>query len=266
MRIFIETKLGGDLDSEQIRRHIEDIGQSFAGSSRISHGDVLIGLTKEPIAEGDRKSLTAEASSHGINFATVTFSQIVEELRALCAPFEDQLLDIVEDYESYLGEARLLEERNQMLVVFPCRLSLTENKRFSLYYEASSRPCKRNYRFIGAYDNMAIVLVGRVEAIAVVSYTDGTVSFTEEAGTLTDAHRKRITDAVDATPYYPLKDESNRFYLVDSFVRTDARKTSPRGMMGMRYLDLTQIVPKYNPRKNYTSEELAVALTGATWQ
>src|ERR1035441_45954 len=50
MRIYVETKRGGDLDIEQIRRHIETIVDIEVGTSR-SGGIFLIGLTKEPIAD-----------------------------------------------------------------------------------------------------------------------------------------------------------------------------------------------------------------------
>jgi hypothetical protein len=261
MRIFIETKRGGVVDSDQIRRHLKSIAHA-AGS----RGDVLIGLTKEQIAESDRKALAAEAALEGITFTAVTFSQIVEALRMQCADFERDLLAIVEDYESYLVEEELLEQRNQWLVVFPCGTSISENARFGLYYEPPSRPCKRNYRFIGVYNRKTVSFVGTVEAIAVASFTDGATVFTEEAGQLTEDHRKRITAAVEETPYYDLKDNPHRFYLVDSFIPTDAKKTSPGGIWGLRYLDLAKIVPAYNPRKDYTSLDLAEALKKATWE
>jgi hypothetical protein len=57
-----------------------------------------------------------------------------------------------------------------------------------------------------------------------------------------------------------------RFYLVDSFISTDAKKTSPGGIMGLRYLYLSKILPAYNPRKDDTTEELAAALKDATWE
>jgi hypothetical protein len=160
----------------------------------------------------------------------------------------------------------LLEERNQWLVVFPCGTSITENARFGLYYEPASRPCKRNYRFIGIYNRKTVAYVGTVEAVAVASWSDGVVSFTEEAGRLTDDHRKRITIVVEETSYYDLKGDPTRFYLVDSFIPTDAKKTSLGGIWGLRYLDLSKILPAYNSRKDYTSEELAAALKDATWE
>ena len=189
MRIFIETKRGGAVDSAQIRRHFESIAQHKVGTGR-RDGTVLIGLTKEPIAESARKSLAAEAALQGITFAAVTFSQIVEALRAQCADFERELLSIVEDYESYLAEEGLLEERNQWLVIFPCGTTIAENARFGLYYEPPSRPCKRNYRFIGVYDRKAVAYVGTIDAIAVVSWSEGGFTLTEEAGRLTGDHRQ----------------------------------------------------------------------------
>jgi hypothetical protein len=101
MRIFVETKRGGDVDPDQIRRHFKSIAPDTASASR---GDILIALTKEPIAESDRKSLAADGALQRIVFTAITFSQIVEALKAQCADFERELLAIVEDYESYLAE------------------------------------------------------------------------------------------------------------------------------------------------------------------
>lgn len=262
MRIYIETKRGGVLDPDQIRRHLKSIARK--GEAARGDGTILIGLTKEPIADSERRALAAEAAAKGTAFAAVTFSQVSEALRAQCADFERELLSIVEDYDNYLAEEGLLEERNQWLVVFPCGTSIAENARFDLYYESSSRPCKRNYRFIGVYNMKAVAYVGTVEAIAVATFLDGKISFTEEAGHLTDKHRERISRAIEQTPYYDLKASPHRFYLVDSFAPTDSRKTSPQGIWGLRYLDLSKIVKDYNARREYTTAELAAALKGTT--
>ena len=126
MRIFIETKRGGRVGAGQIRRHLESIATEASSTGR---GDILIALTKEPIAESVRLSLTDSSASQRIKFAAVTFSQIVDTLRAQCADFELELLDIVEDYDSYLAEEKLLEERNQWLVVVKQRPKLTSKQR-----------------------------------------------------------------------------------------------------------------------------------------
>ena len=263
MKIYVETKRGGFLDGDQIRRHLRSIGEH---TKEKGEDLILIGLTKEPIPESQRKELAGEAASQGVTFAAVTFSQIVEALRGQCAEFERELLSIVDDYEGYLGDEGLLEERNQWLVVFPCGTSLAENARFGIYYEPPSRRSKLNYRFIGAYKDKTIAYVGTVVAIAVASFEDGAYRFVEESGALDENLRKRIVDTIEQTPYYDLKAGPTRYYLVDRFASTSARKVSSGGIMGMRYLDLQKLNPAYNPRKNYTSAELAEMLKTATWE
>src|ERR1035438_7346761 len=65
LRIYVETKRGGDLELDQIKRHITTIVGIEAGTNR-GGGIFLIGLTKEPIADGNRKALAALAASKGI--------------------------------------------------------------------------------------------------------------------------------------------------------------------------------------------------------
>lgn len=265
VRIFFETKRGGELDPDQIRRHFKSIAGGQVGANR-GEGTILIGLTKEPIADADRERLAADATSHGVTFAAVTFSQVVEALKAQCAQFDEELLSIVEDYESFLRDEKLLEGRNQWLMLFPCGRSIAENKRFDLYYEPASRSCKRNNRFLGIYNQKKIAYVGAVEAIAVVSHSEGAPSFIEEAGRLTDDHRTRIIGAIEETSYYDLKGSPMRFYLVDSFSPTNAKKTSAGGIQRMWWRDLSAMIPDYNLRKEYTSGELAESLKGVEWE
>ena len=264
LRIYIETKRFGVLDSEQIRRHIK----SIAGKTESLRGEgaILIGLTKEPIADSDRKALVLAAQEQGVTFAALTFTQITEALRAQCADFEQELISIVDDYENYLANEGLLEVRNQWLVVFPCGTSIADNARFGLYYEPATRPSKRNYRFIGIYNQKAVSYVGAVQTIAVATFDGGTSSLSEEVGQLTDEQRTRIARVVDETRYYDLKAGSHRFYLVDSFMSTDCRKTSPQGIWGLRYLDLSKLIKNYNSRLEYSTAQLAEALKGTTWQ
>jgi hypothetical protein len=259
LHIYVETKRGGQLDADQVQRHLSTIANSGARG-----GDILIGITKEQIAEADRKVLAENAAAQGIAFAAVTFSQVAEALRQQCAPHESELLAIVEDYESYLADERLMEEREKWLVVFPCGTSIAENVRFGLYYEPPSRPCKR-YSFIGVYHRKVVSYVGKVVAIAVASFKESGVDFSQEEGTLTDEHKERIKAVVEATRYYDLKAEPNRYYLVDHFTGTDLKKTSSGGIMSYRYLDLSCVLPSFDPRKNYSTDELAAALKGRTW-
>ena len=261
LRIFIETKRGEVLDPDQIGRHIETIA---ARHPDVGHS-ILLGLTREPLLQVRADELQAMAGGRGILFAAVTFSQIVETLRAQCAEFERELLESIEDYEQYLAEVHLLEARNQRLAIVPCGTSFAENKRFGLYYEPPTRSRKTN-AFLGIYIQKLVSLVGKVETIAICAYQDRAVVIdVTEAGSVTDDHLARIKGVIEATQYYDLK-EATRFYLVDHFAGTALRKVSPHGAMH-RYLDLPQIAgPSFDPRKNYTTDELAALLRGRTFE
>lgn len=253
LRIFIETKRGDELDTEQIRRHLESIVANGAEHQT----DILLGITKEPIPIAEALTLKKDAKKRRVLFAAVTFSQILDALMAECEDYESDLMAMIEDFDQYLAEEGLLAERNQWLPIFPCGTSYAENVQFDLYYEPPSRPCKRNYRFIGIYALKAVSRVGVVEAIVVASYVNGNFSLELEAGNLTDSHRKRIKKVTETTEYYNLAIGSTRFYLVDSFAETNLRKTTSGGIRGMRYLDLATIIPDYDTRKAYSSAELA---------
>jgi hypothetical protein len=262
LRIFIETKTGGPLEPGQICRHLDGI----AASTSRSRNDILIGLTRDPISTTERAALTATATSKGVIFTAVTFSQIVENLRAGCESHERELINIVDDYEAYLSSQGLLEQRDQYLVVFPCGTSIKENVRFNLYYEPVARPSKRNYRFIGIYAQKTVSHIGEIEAIGGAAYEGAAVTFNDELGTLTEAHKNRIKDAIEATPYYDLTDEPHRFYLVRTFHDTQVKKTSPGGIMGLRYLEIAKLSKEYKTRHRYDAAELAALLNGATWE
>jgi hypothetical protein len=257
LKIYIETKRGGALDHDQIHRHISTIKTSSAGK-----GEILLGITKEPISEIDRQALISAAASEGVTFTAVTFAEIVEALRE----HEGDLVAIVDDYESYLAEHGLLEERNQWLIVVPCGTSINENVRFNLYYEPASRSCKRNYRFLGLYTQKAVAFIGAVETIAVASYSDdGSAEIVPEAGILTEHHRTSILNAVSYTSYYDLKASPHRFYLVDTFVPFGLKKVSPGGIQGLRYIDLSKVSELYNPRIDYTASQIAEMLRSGSW-
>jgi hypothetical protein len=166
------------------------------------------------------------------------------------------------------------DEHIELLLVFPSGTSIKDNMRLDLSYEWASNPRKRSHRFLGLYDRKTIWYVGKVEAITAASYQNGHVEYADKAevGRLTDGHRTRIERAFEETVVYNLKDGvARRFYLVDTFCGTEAIKTSPGGMRSIRYFELEDFElskAAYKPHKDskdYTSEEMAEALRGATW-
>lgn len=264
LRIFVETKRGGSLDEAQIAAHVETIeAQRFIGRR------ILVGVTKERLAadQFDRCRKLADAAE--VTFAAVTFSQIAESLRRDAESHNRDLIAMVEDYDSFIESEGLLEDRARWLPIYPCGDSLAENSRFSLYFEPRSRPSKAKSNYFGVYASKQVRLVGRVETVIICrpNATNTDLEFEWEAGApLTEAHCTRIRAAIDATPYYDLKEEENRYYLADRLVETRLYKISPQGVPGYRNLDLKELIDNFRSDANLSSEELAAALDGKTFR
>jgi hypothetical protein len=264
LRIFVETKLGNSLWDDQIKRHVESIA-----ASRTDHGEraILIGLTKESIRHADLVAIETYAKDRGITFKAITFVQIVESLRTACAEYEQNLVLIVEDYQSFLEVEGLLHDRNKRIAVFPCGTSYTENKHFGVYYEPPSRPSKRGCRFIGIYKDKTISLVGEIDTILICSTSDGKTSIDEcDWGAPTDDHLSRIGEVIAATKYYDLTKEPVRFYLVHQFHETNVRKASRGGILRMRYFDLADLIGTTAKMDSFGAEEVATRLRDRTFE
>jgi hypothetical protein len=263
LSLFIEAKLGGTLNANQIERHIKSIKELNlpVGSA------MLIGLTSEQLPPERLESLKGKAESDAIRFFSITYADLVAESRKLCADYEQDLLEIIEDYESFLTVEGLLANPYSRLVVFPCGTSWAENVRFGVYYEPPSRSTKWNCHFLGVYHRKAVSHVGQIEAAAICMMNGGKFLVqTEEYGTLTASHRSRIQQMIEATPYYDLASEPHRYYVVNCFLETNFRKVSSGGMRGHRYFDLSDYFDGQPPGPHTTTREVAAALNQQTFE
>lgn len=262
LSLFIEAKLGGALDADQIERHV----RSIKGLHLPVGSAILIGLTTEQLPTKTLENLKTRAEADGVRFFSVTYLDLAAELRKLCADYEQDLIEIIEDYESFLTAEGLLANPYSRMVVFPCGTSWAENIRFGAYYEPPARPAKWHCRFLGVYRHKAVSHVGLIEAVAVCMMDGGKLLVeTEEYGRLTTSHRTRIQQMIEETPYYGLASELHRYYIVDHFLEIDFRKRSPSGMRGHRYFDLSDYFGGQPPGPHTTTQEVADALNHQTF-
>lgn len=260
-RVFIETKRGATLELPQIVAHLKSISLDQV----VGRTDFLLGLTKETLADNDIAHFGMLARQQRVAFAAVTFSQVVEFLRAECEISDQNLLSMVADYEEYLTEEGLLSDRNRWLPIFPCGISYDENKHFAIYYTQPSRPVRALHEFIGIYALKRVSLIGRIKAILLSDFDGGSLSFTVEAGICSDADLARVQAIIEATHYYDLRGEAQRFYVFDKLYATGVTKTSPGGIQGMRYLDLAALLPDFTTARAYEAADLADLLNGKTF-
>lgn len=120
LRIYIETKRGGTLDPDQIVRHLK----SLTGDSASTNGiRVLIGLTSDRISDASLDRFRKEANSVSAIFANITFAELLSALNEFCEDYEQDLSEVIRDYEAFLLSEGLLAKPYAWMVAFPCGTS-----------------------------------------------------------------------------------------------------------------------------------------------
>jgi hypothetical protein len=258
--VWVESKLGDDLDDDQVKRHLSHVADPVRGSGM----RVLIGLTRHSLTPQRIAEIQALATPLGVAFVGATYQQIVDAVGSEIRPYEPEQRAILEDYAAFLDDNGLLLVEHRWMAVFPCGVSIAENIAHRLYYEPPSRSRKRA-SIIGIYARKAVQHIGRVEAIVVGDWSSGDLDLHYEVGTPTADHADRVRAVVAATPYYDLKRDAVRYYLLGETEPTSIPKTSPGGIMGLRYLDLQTIVPGL-PVATTPVRELAQRLSTASFE
>lgn len=236
LSIYIEAKADGDLYPEQIQRHVDSVLQEKLpkGSS------IIIGLTKKRPNQLVVKSFEDICNDKGINFAIITYSELLEILRKLFAEHEADLLEIVDDYETFLRSDGMLPNPLEM-VVFPCGTSWDENIKYKIYYEQSSKPSKAHVPYIGIYNNKRITHVGNIVGTCICQSDGENLSFEKESGTVTQSNIEKINNMIEETDYYDLSKGFERYYIIGDLHEINIEKSSSGGIRGHRYFDLQKL-------------------------
>lgn len=259
-RLYLETKLGPSLDRDQILRHIKSIADDRTPASGEAF---LVGLSTEPMPAADREALGAMAKTQGVVLAATTFAELVAALDAACAPHDVALRAVLDDFTEFLASENLLFQSDDWMLIVPCGISLTDNQRFGVYYDGVERPKRSPCAFLGAYSEKAVRLVGRITAVLTCRYADGVAEVIEvERGTATDDALKRIVAVIEATSYYDLRSQPQRYYVVDEFAPTNLVKRDKGPVRGAQYLQISPLLTGGPLARGVSSRDLAQRLDG----
>lgn len=261
-RVFFETKLSSDFNLAQLKQHIKGIGETQTPPIGAL---TLIGLAPTQMTAKQQLIISAFGQSLGVVFKSVSFSQLVEALRGVCADYDTSLRAIIDDYEDFLSVELLLDASDDLMLVFPCGTSIAENKEFGVYYDGTDRPSRRACRYLGCYRNKEVSLVGEIKAVLVCRYVNGHVEVVAtERGESTDEQLERIRLIIERTTYYDLRSVDQRYYVVDRFTPTKLVKLSKGPVRGAQYLRLSSILSKDVP-KALEANQLAELLKGKSF-
>lgn len=241
--IHIEAKHGGLLDEGQLQAHLK----SIAADRPAKGSTFLLGLVSQQLPDNEFVAVYRSAKACGVVFRITTYEELLANLTTECSG-DAELMEIQEDYRTFIGDEGLLPDQYRKLVAFPCGASWLENVRFGVYYEPDDRnPKWAQAHLIGIYHDKQISHIGRLRSAAICRHADGKLEVLAEefppgdTAHLDDAGRRRIEGAIEgAEAYFPgFAEDPHRFYVVDRFVETGLIKVSPGGMMRHRYFDVT---------------------------
>lgn len=239
VHIVIETKVTAGVNADQLIRHC----QSFVKGRP---GNYLMLLTKNEADEQVIEPVRRAAKEIGAVFQNVTFEKLCACLKDLAEKHETHLMQVVEDYSAYCTEMGLLPDRRKLLRIVPCGTTFDLNKQWHLYYQPTDRSYSA-HEYIGIYNQKAVRLIGKVSAIY-DNQTNaiGQMQLTLFTGEDRPEFRNRIEGMVTDSKQKVGWDMSSgtRFFCAVELLPTDFKKTSPGGIMGPRFQDISEQVGK----------------------
>lgn len=253
--VLIETKLGAKFSEVQAIGHLKHVKQSA--------NPVVILLGNAP--HFDDKELTAflEAARAlpRVRVAVCTFKDVIDACRVVVASHEDQLSDVIDDFEDFCLDLNLMSMDECTMFVPPCGQSFHDNVKWKLYYTPATRP-RRSGSWLGVYRDKRVHFIGRIDLVLDVG-----CEMTGEVLTPTanDEQRKRILGAIEDAKVrnWDLLEAPHTFYLCSDMTPTAFDKDSPGGIPGHRYFDLTGL--RQDKDEVLTASKIAGRLNGRKW-
>lgn len=252
--ILIETKLGNAFDPAQAIGHLAQVSNS---------PNAVVLLLGAAVTRDDptlAPFFVEVAARPNIRAIVCSFRALIDACRECIAVHEESLLDLVDDFEGFCVETRLLATDEDIMFVPPCGKSYEENIQYRLYYCPASRPM-RSGAWLGIYANKAVKAVGKIELRVEVSRVAGTLQI-DPAVEPSDLLRIEQAERAATTRWPDLLKVPMTFYLCSDMELTEFKKDSPGGIAGHRYFDLSKLRDRNQP---LTAKSIADELRTRHW-
>lgn len=260
VRIGIEAKgPGAAFDKDQLLNHLERFERSGSGYLLLLRPD------KVDLTDQIWQELHEDARKRRVIVSSITFQQIIDSFRECLRPHDDELIELIDDFEAFCSEHRLLGTDDITVFVPPCGQSFDINVKHKLYF-CPAEWSRRNVKYLGIYKEKSVQYIGQVSKIVhcervgqqLLARGGGTKLSTQEQSRIASA----MEDARALTVGWDIS-VGHKFFLCDDMSPTEFRKSSRGGIMGHRYLNLQDYLAA--PRKMDLTE-VADGLRGKTWK
>ena len=259
VRIGIEAKApGAEFDKRQLLNHLERFDKGASGYLLLLRSD------KVDLTDQTWRDLHEEATSRRVIVASITFQQIIDSFRSCLRDHDDELHELIDDFESFCSESELLTTDDTTAFVPPCGQSYEINVKNRLYFCPSDWN-RRNVSYLGVYREKSVRYIGRISKVVHCERAgDQLVDAMGGRLSLSSSEQERISAAMAeaaATAEWDIK-TGHKFFLCDEMEPTDFRKSSRGGIMGHRYLNLEDMLPSL---RKMSLAQIADGLRGKTW-
>ena len=261
--IIIEAKPHGNLEERQLLDHVE----AFKNNDE----KILLALTKDAESEADSRLIKKKIKerypqkSASINFANVTYEEIILNFEEVLHDHELTMKEIIADYDSLCQEKGVISLEKYRMLVVPTGDSYKENRKHNIYYDPIDRTHTKNFKYLGLYKNKTISGIGEVKHIVACNLNDGKLTaeegYEEEFDKLSKKEEKSIIEIIEDTDYYDLS-EGKKFFVVDKFYETNYKKISHGGLRAKKYMIFKEM-DRFEVEMS--SKNLANLLNGQTW-
>lgn len=260
VKIAVETKLSEAFNLEQLENHLAVFG---AEQHKLL---IMLSPSIGTISAQQLAAVRERAKLKNTQVVHTSFEDIVGKVRECLSPHDEEMAALVDDYEAFCSDMKLLPRDEYTLFVPPCGQSFHDNEELRLYYCPATWN-RRNARYLGIYKDKRVRALGRIAKVVacdVDAQAGTTKPVGDGAGALTQDEDARIVAAA-------LRGQSHgwdlstghKFYLCDGMEETAFCKTSPGGIMGHRYFDLERVLGGKVPD---ALGELAERLRRHTWE
>jgi len=261
IRIGIETKLNGiEFSNQQLINHLSLFKNANSGYLLLLHP------TKVDLKGNEWHELREKSQQKNIIVASVTFEEIIESFRLCLLPHEEEMLDLIDDFEAFCSKEGLLNQDRLTIFAPPCGQSFDINVRYKLYFCPENRPL-RHVEYLGIYKERAIRHIGKIVKVVFPKQKDtGELIFQDEEGNpiaLPQDMQDRILAASEEAEQKNgwLIKSGHKFFLCDQLVGTNFMKSTPYGIMGHRYFNVRDYLRDYS-----SLEIIARGLNGLAWE
>lgn len=261
-KIAIETKLySGDFNKNQLENHLNSFNQEDK--------KILIALSPSKMDKTIFQDIEIKANKLNISFINITFKEIVDIFSQSINDVDIQLKEIIEDYEEYCIQERLITDTDSRIRIVPCGESLELNLKYGMHY----MPVYRNtseHGYFGVYNEKKVKGIGKISNMVVVEVSpvdqEFSINILESKSTVTDQQKERIIGIIKETREkigWTLDNTPHLYTIVDKFYETNYVKKSKGGIMGHRYQNLKDVL---EVSKLPNDEEIAHLLKQKEWE